>query len=712
MVSALQALGITSAAPRWAASVSKHPDNLVEVLLLCRIFIASKQLSRGEPFLRLLEDIFPTKVTSDPVYPSHVMATLLSCVGEVMDQYNRPDKAGEYFDEYLRITEKHFSAQSVVYGDALTIVCGFNLRRNKFDLALIQASEALAIRKSSLKAPHARLADAYNNRGIVLKALGKNDEAVGDFKECAQQRIKLFGASSIPVGDVFYALGTLLDTVEAEKYLSACHSIRLKILGPSHPDSLAVASALKQYKKSHKENDQPAELQKVEPPVEANPPVVRPVMSKSGSKSLSPTDDRMVKILSPVDTSSFRHPSLKPMTITREQDKLEPPRTDGLEAKPVSVKESILLSPESPGGKSLRQSVSAVVLSSGEPSPRLARPNSEMWTTSRPVSPSSQLRLPESPFKQNEDLVGTSEFLEHLLSLDPYMIGTCDFSIQAALPKKVSAFWIPIAMKAIYAKRVIMEEIGPESDGAMIEDFLGSLKKSETEVRLVFHLLNSVSENLKNQALKRSASSFGKMKPSLSTSNFVAFLTSRTQNVALMEYFTKLLRQKQEETYQAVIKNLAGVKSISGVKAYLSKLKTVTKSMTHIDEDLSKLPSNAAGPSEAGQVVQQTLDMMPDIHKARKTIVSRSKNISQSIDLLADLFGMKRPIEEIDDAVKGLETLYDLLIQHADDRDESENESEEEEQSEHRSDEESAVNEPEDEQSEISESHDSELSNR
>lgn len=656
IVSSLHALGITSPGLRWVSAIPRHPDSLTELLLLGKVFTVTKQLQKGEPFVKLIFDIFPP--TSN-FFPNHVLATLLCCVGELMDLYDQPS-AGAYFDAYLDLTLKVFGQSSLVYGDALTVVSAFHFRRAALDHALTLSDRAKKIRKENINPPHARLADAYNNRGIILKALQRFKEAIPELKEAAGQRVKLFGVNSLPVADVFFTLASCGE--EPEKYFSACHSVRLKLLGPTHTDTLAVASELKKLGVGRAPDTviDKKELQELLPAEKENAKPVSPRLSLGLPPSVS-NDPRLDSLVikpgrqRPSQSSKFVKPQIKsrekPEERREETEDHENDVSEDDEADKVEQDHE----DDSEHDDDEEEGISATNRSLLVSSPKVASMRVEP-TVPKPIPRSPSMKLPESPFAKSHASLGEPNFVENLLTLDEKVVEESGFDIQKALPKRPPAFWIPIAMETVYAKKLIKEESDPEGEGILIHSFFQGLMNAERELRLVFQLLNGIFANIHGQksGLFRRAPKQG-----LNVNNFVEFLHSRTKNVGLMEYFSEMLKDRHPVTYTKIVKDLEPVMELENtlLAKYLVKLEAEKKSIVFIQAEISKIPRESIGPTEEGKVVNEAITLLPEINKIKNVIVERSKLVSKGVALITELFGIKKVNDELDLAIGCLDEL-------------------------------------------------------
>lgn len=711
MVSALQALGITSSGSRWASTVPRHGDSTVELLLLCRIFAVTNQVPRGAPFAKLLEEIFPLNEGANSPYPAHVHMTLLSCIGDILDQYGQVDSATKFFQEYLSMTKSVFGEKSLVYGDALTIVSGFHLRNGELNMALAEARDAVTIRSENLRTPHARLADAYCNRGLVFKALRRFRDAIPDLKECAEQRVKLFGANSLPVADAFMLLGTsytsslnalTIDSpqdadirAEAAKFLLACHAIRLKLLGPLHKETVLVADMIQRIG-GHQDKERMNLDSVLLDPAE----VVRPVspVPSHVRKSSRAMDEELPRPESPpyvfekpkVEPPIVRQPSEVRPVIEEPELVTEPPTILDASVSPVIQEAVTRVMEESEDEESDSHALDEKIEPVPEPRASIAKPSSIVGALTNTPPPSSKqskgdkMNIPASPFKDALDRMGPTEFMDRLLQLDAEsLLSDVNFNVQSAFPsKKLPAFWFPIAMKAVYAKRVTMDELSETSLGHDMEMAFGSIKKAEQDIRLVFSLLKGVSKNLVTTS---GASSIFSSK--LNVDNFSTFLFSKTQNLTLMEYFTELLVEKHPETYEAVCDGLSPLAKLpeNATMGYMNKLEVVRKSLVFVDKELSKLTLALAGPTEEGDMIRQVVGSASEIKQTLIALDNRAKIISAGSAVVRDLFGIKKAIsKDIDIAVKDLLTMHDLLLEYGeqDEEDDSQQDSQEEERSE------------------------------
>ena len=622
VVSALQALGITSSSAKSVASLSGHPDNLVEVLLLLKAYV--KQGTKGDALIDLVQRIIPSDgPKAVEAFPSHVYATILATIGDLLDQYGRPDLAQRYYSKYLGVISGLFGSDSVVYGDALTIVCAFYFRNSKILDAVETAHEAKKIRTAHLASPHARIADALANYGAVLRAGAREDEAVQEFKEALTQRIKLFGATSLPSADCEYSLGSLyLDLAvkptnkaqksdmldNATKLLRGAHDTRLKILGPRHADTLAAAEGLRRLAV-----------------VEAPPPVkkIRELPHQSPRIDRSPS----VKL-------RRRQTSDSGSSSSQSSPRSSPPAT--VSSKPGSL--------------------------------------ATVTESTAPIVHGAALKLefadPNSPLAKAYESLGPEEFTEALLRLDTKVIGSTDFVIDTGLPKKAAPRTM-VVLKVMYFKKVLEDE----EDAKSVEYFFQDLKGGEGELRLIFKLLNQIFINVHND--DNGSGFFGSSKEvQLTVANFSEFINSKSQNVQLIQYFAETLAKENPKMAAKILDQLQLVADVAEIDmvAFLHQLECQVKSMAKIEADLKKLTETPSMPPEEKLVVGAAIRYLPEIKQLREALDARTKIIGAGLSILMDLWMVTQPklTDNINGMIDCLDEFYQLLREYIDGSDDEE----------------------------------------
>lgn len=247
IVSASQALGISTL--KSLNSVSPNPDNLVELLLLAKAFTVhpTAHSYSTETLLNLIGEIAPPN--RPQTGPNGVR--LLCFLGEIFAHYKRLDVANAYYNMYLSTVKELFGDDSLMYSDAQTVLCGFELCKKpfpNFERAISLGKSALEIRSRHLVAPHARLADSLSNLATALKANRQYALAVPQFVAALEMRTVIFGSVSVPVADVQFSLGCCqyaLGDIEASlSLLQAAQRSRLKLLGASNPATVLASEAL------------------------------------------------------------------------------------------------------------------------------------------------------------------------------------------------------------------------------------------------------------------------------------------------------------------------------------------------------------------------------------------------------------------------------------------------------------------------------------
>ena len=684
IVSGLQALGITAPTPRWVASLSKHPDNLVELLLLARAFVVTKQLAKGQPFVALIESIM-AEIEGSVTAP-HVEATLLCSLGELFDEYAKTELAEKFFHQYATMTRSVFGATSLVYGDAVTIVCKFYLKHKQVDVALALANQAIDIRSQNLTSPHARLADAFANLGIVLRHASQLTEAIGALKEAAEQRVKLFGPNSLPAADAFFSIGSVLVQVceesgaketleEAEKYLTASHSVRLKNLGPSHADSIAAAEMLRRLNLLKKPVEAKRKTAKDDPVIvdieNQRPESPKPIRSAS-KLPISRLGSTLLLIEEPLPAppEPVPLPEADEAGMTETESEASSSEADANESSEeddtrTEEGERMSLPASSVGGvarsaPSWMRRASAIMLN--ESGSQLANPNMAAWQPRQERK--VKLILPESPFKQSMDLMGGSEFIDSLLTLHTNVLGTTDFEIESALPSD-APFWVSVSMQSIYAHKLMRQETEADSIGTKIEVAMAAIANQESGLKLVFAHLNSIYVAM-NPGKRWNSITGGLKQDLLSVDTFSNFVNSKVQDVPLAEHFRDTFVRKNPGVLKAVMAALAKLDPLveSSFSEYVARTATRRKSINFIQDKLKSLNKDAGGPTEEGQMVLQVVTRKAEITATQEGLEKRSKIVLKGVKVIGELFHLNEAATFVDIAVDCLHELWSLLSAH------------------------------------------------
>ena len=225
-------------------------ENLPDFLLLARAMLLTGETEKGRKFADLCVSILDdqTRPISD-LHTPQIVSTLIWTIAETVNSYGMVSVGDKIAEDFLCHTRRHFGEDSLVTGDAYTIAASHSFRNNDFDTAVKHSEIAKKIREKHLPYPHARIADAFCNFALVLKSVGRSSEAVQHYKAALAQREKLFGPSNLLVADIQFSLGQLLISSQEEadrgvNLLKTCQQIRNKLLGPIHPDTIAVNEAI------------------------------------------------------------------------------------------------------------------------------------------------------------------------------------------------------------------------------------------------------------------------------------------------------------------------------------------------------------------------------------------------------------------------------------------------------------------------------------
>ena len=284
VVSALQALGVSNS--KTLESLTPHPEHLVELLLLAKCPSTNLPL-----LLSLITKIVPAGNDENSSFPPPSRSTLLLTIAQL---YGSRSLAETYFQAYLQSVASQGGERTLIYSDALTIVGSFYLEKNRIKESIECTRKANEIRSKLLPAPHARAADSLNNLATCLKAGKDFSSAIPFFSAALEMRIELFGPISVPVADTQFSLAPLVDSL---RMMAACHSTRLKLLGPAHADSLLAAKILREMKPTVTE---PSYVAKLKDAVlfesqQVEQPVMNVLPSVSVSENTSMSDEPLSK---------------------------------------------------------------------------------------------------------------------------------------------------------------------------------------------------------------------------------------------------------------------------------------------------------------------------------------------------------------------------------------------------------------------------------
>ena len=582
IVAAQQALGITSASLK-SSLIAAHPDNLVEVLLLCRAFAVSNPM-KGEPLLELLQTILPPDQPT--TFPAHVEATLLCSIAEIFDSYNKSPTAALYYQQYLRRLSDHFTTDSLVFSDGLTLASAFYLRSGQVEEAVEATRRAKEIRSAQLPAPHARVADALNNFGIALKMHAQLEKAIPAFAAAWEMRVALFGAVSVPAADSEFSLGSChlaLHYVSvggghdsrAVLHLTSAHAVRLKLLGPSHPDSLIAAETLRQA-----------------------------VQAKASNKNLPPPQGTLLNAT--LEENAVMH------AVVAEELNLNP---NDAETESETASDMVAEEPVTQMRKSAHFFDGTVVFPPG------------------------------SVFADALARQGQEGFLESLRLMDAkgLLSGKPDFDLAPSLPRG-GAPWISLALKLVFAKRLLEEPALLTHDEELVETLFKSIKKSETSLGVIFGILNTINSKINQQ---RSAP--------LNIDSFSIFVNSRTPNVSLVQYFVDTLSAEKPELVDDFLYDLSVLPEANevDVAAHIFQAETRLRSLALVVASLKE----AGDPKEAA-VLEQGRLMKDELESRMALEKSKLKDMAEGIAVVCELFDL--PSDQVG---KQINTALDLLLE-------------------------------------------------
>ena len=517
IISSQQALGITSVSLK-ATQISAHPDNLVELLLLLRSFLVTKNVPKGDLLLDIVQRTVPFDAPNEAFpfdhYPAHVTATLLCSIADVFDQYKKSVIAEKYFCRYLSLVEEYFGSESLVYSDALTLVSAFYIRTSNLERALETTELAKRIRVKNLPQVHARVADSVCNHALVLKAAKRFDQAIEEFQIAKAQRVELFGSNSLPVADIDYTIGSSFlnwaaqdgssEKIENAKLaLTAAHASRLRLLGPSNEDTLNAAEGLRKIQLI--KNPPSAKKDRVVKIHDLYNREPREIMSQShtpasssvtgASRSIPGEFDEVLPGKGPKNLSSFppSGASSRMNTGRTFESKKSVPNEWSEHATPLPTNRTNESNGD--GQKSIPNEFDEPVSAALMESPKL--PAAEI--VERLKVPTNLRFSDPSPFGRYAASYGMDELVRSLSILETKILDYVDFDFSDSLPKQLTPTPIPVtaAMGLVYLKRMLeLESLSTSNDPVMLENFFSQMKRHQESVKYVFNVLNTINRNL------------------------------------------------------------------------------------------------------------------------------------------------------------------------------------------------------------------------
>jgi len=234
-------------------------------------------------------------------------------------------------------------------------------------------------------------------------------------------------------------------------------------------------------------------------------------------------------------------------------------------------------------------------------------------------------------------------------------------------------------MKLIYAKKIF--EL--ETESKEIELFFQDVKITEPDLRLVFKLLNQIFKSMKPSGGSRSII-FGNSSGTLDLSNFSSFINSRTQNIALIEYFAEKLLAENPKVVDNLLTYLERVEDVveTDLQAIMYELECEIKSMGKIEPDLKKVSESSSMSNEDKVIVGEVIKFRPEMKKLKEGLDARMKIFGAGVTVLLDLFKISsaKANENIVGVVDAINEFYALFRDYIDgpvEEDEEEDGSEE-----------------------------------
>ncbi|XP_953208.1 uncharacterized protein TA09030 [Theileria annulata] len=181
--------------------------------------------------------------------------TIVYILAEVLSSYGMSEDAEIFFSKYLALYVQIYGEFDLGLTNALSNVCIYMIRDKQYLKALPLCIKNLEILKKHLgdydsEQPNIKVADAYNNLGIVYRLLNNPVDALQQFFKAIDMKMRLYRDRNHPsvqdillsIGCCFHVLGqfTSSASIYREVYATRCD-----LLGKSHTSTIAVHQLIK-----------------------------------------------------------------------------------------------------------------------------------------------------------------------------------------------------------------------------------------------------------------------------------------------------------------------------------------------------------------------------------------------------------------------------------------------------------------------------------
>ncbi|BAM41989.1 uncharacterized protein TOT_040000368 [Theileria orientalis strain Shintoku] len=176
-------------------------------------------------------------------------------LAEILTGYGMWEDAEVFFSKYLTLYTQIYGETDVGLSNALNSVCIYMLKSKQYLKALPLCIKSLNILKTHYgdyesDAPNMRVADAYNNLGIVYRLMENPVDALQQFFKAIDMKMRILDDRNHPaIQDIFLSIGCCLHVLghftTAAAIYREVYVTRSDNLGNNHSSTIAVKQLLK-----------------------------------------------------------------------------------------------------------------------------------------------------------------------------------------------------------------------------------------------------------------------------------------------------------------------------------------------------------------------------------------------------------------------------------------------------------------------------------
>jgi len=218
-----------------ADSAHESAEFLIDAFLFSTAGSSPRNLERAAVLIERRLDRVRRQYENHP----HLRANLLDALGRVYLGLGRLDQAESVIKEARSIREEEFGRDSLEVALSFDSLGQLSYARSDFEGGAVLLARALELHRSLPREVHTDVARAANNLAVMLRGVGRLDEAEALHREALELRRREFGDRHPLVAESLNNLAAvLIDRAaydDAEARLREALAIRREVLGPSDP---------------------------------------------------------------------------------------------------------------------------------------------------------------------------------------------------------------------------------------------------------------------------------------------------------------------------------------------------------------------------------------------------------------------------------------------------------------------------------------------